>query len=197
MPTHCLPEYGFVALPQIRVLIDCLYNAVLLLEDPVANGKKFRADGYRQLFSSISEAEQGLSNDAENDQYLQDMRSHYELSQRIDALSDEEVAKGSWPTFSSYVKHNDSTNAIFLRRFSFGLWKQYSAISHATFWGLTHIAPFLRRDRELPENREWFRQAGMKPLSLHLLRASYVFLCILTELEGRLQLGDHARVKQD
>ena len=191
---HCLPEYTFVTLPQVRVLIDCLYNVTLLLELPEVHGRSFRADGYRQIEVTTEEIKR-IVGDESRTKHLEETRKSFEASRCADGISNEEMEQGSWPTLSYYLKKTSSENADFLRRFSYGSWKQYSAVSHGTFWGLTHMGPFLRRDHQLPEDRTAFVKESMKPVSFHLLRATYVHFCTLCEVENRLRLGDHARVR--
>ena len=195
----CLPEYGFATLSGVRVLIDSLYNVIALLERP-GSSRVFRADGYRQILISAHEA---IKNAIDNKtiQHYNEVLKHIRLEMRSVEIAEEELIPtyASWPTIATYLNarkgEKSTTNSNFLRQFGLGLWRDYSAISHATFQGLTMVAGFYVRDRILVEDRPAMLARGRTAMSLHLVRACFLLLCIVAELQLRLQF-DGARVNE-
>src|ERR1700675_1010386 len=42
------PVYTVVTMPLVRNMIDCLFNITLILQDPSANGLRFRMAGFKR-----------------------------------------------------------------------------------------------------------------------------------------------------
>jgi hypothetical protein len=71
-----------------------------------------------------------------------------------------------------------------MESFTYGPWKEYSAIAHGAGEGLHYIGPFLNRDGHRHEERPKLDEAYPRMMSLHLLRAALLMLCIITEVQS-------------
>ena len=84
--------------------------------------------------------------------------------------------KGSGGTLTSHQ--------TFLKTFTYGIWREYSAMAHGGFEGLMGSAAFYMRDMQEHEFRPKMDEAYPRLMSLHIMRAAAILLCIVTELQG-------------
>jgi hypothetical protein len=178
--------YPAAILPLVRCMIDCLYNITTLLEDPVENGRHFRASGYRQILEAIAEDEKTYGGDPKWDAHNLERRKLADLDMHLNGFALDEVMKTRiWSTLGRYLSDAPETsNKTFLRRLTLGFWREYSGMAHAAFHGLIPTAGFFA-PRDVPlELRSKFQDHADGMLSMHLLRVVGVLLCILTEIQG-------------
>ena len=140
--------YGAVGLPLVRTMIDCLYNVTAILQDPPYYGRWFRQSGYRYFLEALDEDEKRYGGQPRWDRYVKKYRDMAHFDMRLNGFDTTEVQGAEkWLTLSSYVrdtKHNfQPEHQAFLKALTLGFWKEYSAISHATFNGVLPIAIFL------------------------------------------------------
>jgi hypothetical protein len=76
---------------------------------------------------------------------------------------------------------------LFLRTFTYGMWREYSAMSHAGFEGLLDTTPFFTRDAQSHEDRPKIDERYPSQMSLHMMRASIVLLCLITEVQAHFR----------
>ena len=72
----------------------------------------------------------------------------------------------------------------FLRTFTYGFWREYSAIAHSGFEGLMIVGMYYVPDSFIHEDREKLEAQHIGVLSLHVPRAALILLCIVTELQA-------------
>lgn len=184
------PAYTFVTAPLVRSLIDVLYNITLILEDPETNGSRFRKSGFHKELSDLAEDEGRYGGQPKWDAYIQDKRKRLDLAIRSSGLSATEILKQhSWKTLGKYVTEKGpggtlTPHQLFLKTFTYGMWREYSAMSHGGFEGLLDSAAFYTRDAQRHEFRLTMDEAYPKMMSLHISRAAAVLLCIVTEVQA-------------
>jgi hypothetical protein len=195
--------YTVVALPLVRNMIDCLFNITLMLQDPQANGARFRLSGFKRMQVAIDEDEQYYGGQAEFDVWIAKRRDALDMSVRSSGftLSDVSAAK-DWPLLGSYAKMLgpgaiSTTHQQFLKTFLYGHWRQYSAMAHATFAGLADIALYYVEDSLRIEDRSKIDEDYPLIVGTHLSRAAAVLLCVVTELQAYFKFDDSgARINE-
>lgn len=184
-------SYSIVTLPLIRNMIDCLYNITAILNDPGGNAPWFRKSGYRKALLAFKEDEERYGGDPKWDDWIQRNRGQLDLGMRAVSMSENEVMaqKESWPTLGKYVSPRRPGDALtphqqFLKTFTYGFWREYSAMAHGAFEGLIPVASYYVPDSLRHEDREKLQARHIHVLSLHVPRAAVILLCIVTELQA-------------
>jgi hypothetical protein len=182
-------QYSAAILPLVRSMIDCLYNITAILQNPGVKGFEFRASGYMMLLRALAVEEARYKGQPNWDKHLEDRRARLNFLMRGSEITETE-ARGAemWPTLGKYVsvqQNNISTpHQDFLRTFTLGFWREYSAMAHAMFEGLMPTAIFFTPGDVPHQDREIFDSKGADRLiSLHLARVATVLLCTVTELQ--------------
>jgi hypothetical protein len=94
-----------------------------------------------------------------------------------------------WKTLGKYLSDKGPGGTLtphqsFLKTFTYGMWREYSAMSHGGFEGLLDAAGFYTRDAQKHESRPKMDEAYPQIMSLHMSRAAAVLLCIVTEVQA-------------
>lgn len=194
--------YTFVALPLIRSMIDCLYNITLMLDDPGNKPAEFRKSGYRMALEALEEDEQKYANSADPRwaEWFQNRRDSLELGIRRDGFKlDEVMAQKRWPTLAAYLRPKNNVpptdHQLFLKRLTYGYWREYSGYAHGTFQGLMQTAmPYLEHDLPI-EERSKLEEMSLRRIFDHMAQAAAILLCILTELQAYFRF-DGARINE-
>ena len=186
-------EYTIVTLPLIRNMIDGLYNITSILQDPRANGIKFRKSGFNKALLSLEADKAKYGGDPRWDAWIAKNREHLELSIRACGFDVAEVIqwKESWPTLGRYVGEQQRGGTLtphqdFLKTFNYGHWREYSAMAHGALEGLLGNAIYFVRDALPHESRPQLDEQHPALLSEHLGRSASILLCIVTELQSAL-----------
>lgn len=195
-------NYIFAAAPLVRNLIDNLYNITHLFQDPTANGKKFLASGLRKDLLYLDATQKRYGGDPIWDAYIADSRRDLAHLLRTSGFSEAEVRDKKkypdWPTLGKYIKQGvPSPHKAFLDTFSYGNWKQYSAISHGAFEELHEIGSFLNRDGHPHDERPKIDEAYPRMMSYHIISAATLMLSIITEVQAAYRFEDSgARINE-
>ncbi len=197
--------YSIVVLPLIRNLIDCLYNVTAILQNPSANGAWFRNSGYKKLLAALDEDEQRYGGQPKWDEWIKKSREGLAFGMRADGvrMADVIALKSSyWPTLGKYISDKQPGGGIgphqnFLKTFTFGFWREYSAMAHGAFEGLMLTAMYYIADSMPHEERPKIDAQHPKVISLHIARAAGVLLCITTEVPAHFRFDDNgARINE-
>jgi len=196
--------YSIVALPLIRNLIDCLYNVTAILQDPSTNGAWFRMSGYRKLLGALDEDEKRYGGQPKWDEWIKKSRDGLDFGMRADGIKRADVLalKSFWPTLGKYIADKQpggvtTPHQDFLKTFTFGIWRQYSAMAHGAFEGLMSTAMYYIVDSMPHEDRPKIDAQHPRLLALHIGRAAGVLLCIVTELQAHFRFDDSgARINE-
>lgn len=97
--------------------------------------------------------------------------------------------KVAWPTLGTYIRRKGpggttTPHQDFLATFTYGHWREYSAMAHGAFEGLMKTGMYYIEDSLPHEERPKLEEEHVKVLSLHLPRAALVLLCVVTELQA-------------
>jgi preprotein translocase subunit Sss1 len=180
--------YPAALLPLIRCLIDILYNVTAILIDPGPNAYRYREAGYKRTLDAWQDIQERYAGKPDWDEYIARNRKGILDGMRMDAVTIDEVeSAGRWPTLGEYLRSSRplTPHQEFLKRLTFGFWKEYSAIAHATFKGLLPTAIFHMAHAVPHEQREHFDRVAVEDLiASHLARASGLLICIVTEIQG-------------
>ncbi len=195
------PEYSFVILPLIRNMIDCLYNITVILQNPRRNGTWFRASGYRQWLKALDEDQARYGGRPEWDEWITKARDGVDFLIRANALKMTDVLNSSqWPTLGRYISDRQPGGAFtphqeFLQTFTYGMWREYSAMAHGAFEGLMQAAVYYIFDSIPHEDRPKLDEKHFGIMSMHIARAAGVLLCIITELQAHFHF-EGARINE-
>jgi hypothetical protein len=195
-------EYTVACEPLIRNLIDNLYTITLLLQDPFTRGRQFRASGARKSFLYVAAEEARYKGKPDWDKWVADSRAKLNFIIRACGFTEAEVMDKmqfpDWPTLGKYLDtrpHDDHKK--FLGTFTFGPWKQYSAVAHGGPEGLYEVGMFLYRDGHPHDERPLIDDAHDRAMSLHLMRAASLLLAICTEVQAAYKFKDEgARINE-
>jgi hypothetical protein len=192
--------YSFSVLSVIRSMIDALYNATALLDNPGTNAYWFRASGYRQLLLGLDEDEAQYGGDPKWDAYIAESRANLRLEMRALKFDEAQVLQQAfWPTLGKYLQSSkgkmSTPHQIFLRTLVHGFWREYSGISHATFAGLKTNGQFYVRDITPYDRRDYVDDYGHRLRSMHLSRAAVILLATVTEIQAYFRF-DGANINQ-
>lgn len=186
---YLMNEYSMIASQTVRSMIDALYNITLILDDPGANGVRFRKSGFKKLYRNLDEDEERYGGQPEWDSYIAIQRSVADRGMKESKLARPDLLVDSdWLTLGAYLGQKQpggtlSSHQQFLKTFTYGVWREYSAISHGGFEGLINIARYLAPDVVPHELRTVTDEQFVFINSLHLFRAAYILLCIVTEVQ--------------
>jgi hypothetical protein len=184
------PAYTFVTAPLVRTMIDVLYNITFILEDPATNGAAFRKSGFRKELSDLNEDQTRYGGQRKWDTYIEHKTKGLDLAIRSSGLNKSDILQQQpWKTLGKYLSEKGTGAALtphqaFLKTFTYGMWREYSAMSHGGFEGLLDAAAFYTRDAQTPDIKSKMDEAHPKLMSLHLSRAALVLLCIITEVQA-------------
>jgi len=195
--------YTIVTMPLVRNMIDCLYNTTLILQDPTANGRWFRASGFKRMINGIEEDEQRYGGQADWDEWNLKRRDNLDLGVRTSGMKVADIpSTRDWPTLGRYSKMPGkgatfTPHQHFFKTFLLGHWRQYSAMAHATFEGLTDIALCYTEDSLPVDERPKLDDGYSKLRSATIGRAATVLLCLITELQAHFHFDDNgARINE-
>jgi hypothetical protein len=182
--------YTIVTLPLIRNMIDCLYNITAILQNPSINGSWFRKSGFRKALAALQEDEARYGGQPKWDDWIKRNRDGLDFQMRtIGFVIAEVLVQAPWPTMGKYISDKQpggtiTPNQDFLKTFTYGHWREYSAIAHGAFEGLMPIAMYFISDSVPHEDRPKIDELHPRILSLHIARAAVILLCIITELQA-------------
>jgi hypothetical protein len=182
--------YTIVTLPLIRNMIDCLYNITAILQNPGVNGPWFRKSGFRKVLAALEEDESRYGGQQKWDDWIKKTRDGINLQMRANGFVMSEIlAQSSWPTMGKYISDKQPGGTItphqdFLKTFTYGRWREYSAMAHGTFEGLMPVAMYYITDSFPHEDRPKVDEVHPRVLALHIGRAAVILLCIITELQA-------------
>jgi len=183
-------EYGVVVLPLVRNMIDSLYNITTILQDPPVNGVWFRLSGFKKTLQAFDEDEVRYGGQSEWDDWIAKGRDGLDLQIRANGIKKADVlAAKPWPTLGQYIRSEQlgggfSEHQGFLRTFTYGHWREYSAIAHGGFEGLLKVGMYFIADSMPHEDRPQIEESYPRLLSAHIARAALMLLCIITELQA-------------
>jgi hypothetical protein len=195
-------EYTVACEPLIRNLMDNLYTITLLLQDPFTRGRQFRASGTRKSLLYVAAEEARYKGKPEWDKWVTDSRAKLNFIIRASGFTETEVMDKKqfpdWPTLGKYLGTPPrDDHKKFLETFTFGPWKQYSAVAHGGPEGLHEVGMFLYRDGHPHEERPLIDDAHDRAMSLHLMRAAILLLAICTEVQAAYRFKDDgARINE-
>jgi len=183
------PAYTFVTAPLVRSIIDCLYNITFILQNPRVNGAAFRKSGYKKALFNLNEDEKRYGGRPEWDAYIKEKGASIDMAMRVDGLTMSDVSeRTTWKTLGGYVGDAPggvlTPHQLFLKTFTYGIWRQYSAMVHGGFEGLMDTAVFYTRDAHKPEFKDKMDEHYPMQMSLHMSRAAALLLCIITEVQA-------------
>jgi hypothetical protein len=192
--------YSGVSLPLIRCMIDCLYNITVILTNPGLMGYKFRASGYRKMLESLDADEQRYGGDPRWDEWIAKMRAFTAVQVKNDGLSDAEVLQAqTWKTLSAYLMVKKGVpltpHQEFLKKLTYGFWREYSGMAHGTFEGLLVTAAFYVSKEISHDLRPTVDTMLDNSISIHLPRMSAILLCMVTEIQAYFRF-DGARINE-
>jgi hypothetical protein len=188
--------YTFVTAPLIRSLIDCLYNVTRILEDPGINGAVFCKSGFKKELSDLQEDETRYGGQPDWDASITEKRQKIDLALRQYGLTMSEVqAQAPWQTMGKYISDKGpggtlSPHQTFLKTFTYGMWREYSAMAHGGFEGLLDSVSFYTRDAIPRELWPKMDDIHLRLMSLHMARAAIIILCIVTEVQAHFRFTD-------
>lgn len=181
--------YSFSVLSVIRSMIDALYNATALLDNPGANAYWFRASGYRQLLAGLDEDEAQYGGSEQWDAHIAEVRANLRLEMRALNFDEARVRQQTlWPTLGKYLQPQKgrtlTPHQMFLKTLVHGFWREYSGISHATFAGLKTVGQFYVKDITPYDKRNYLADYGDRLTAMHLVRAAAILLAMVTEIQA-------------
>jgi len=182
--------YGVAVLPLIRNMIDALYNITVILQNPSVNGPWFRLSGFKKTLKAFEEDEARYGGRQDWDAWIAKSRDGLNDQLRANGLKmDDVLAAKPWPTLGQYLRDEQPGGGLtphqaFLKTFTYGHWRQYSAIAHGGFEGLLQVGMYFITDSMPHEDRPQIDAAYPRLLSAHIARAAVMLLCIVTELQA-------------
>lgn len=182
--------YTIIALPLIRNMIDGLYNITAILQDPGINGPWFRKSGFRKALKSLDEDEGRYGGQPKWDDWIKRNRDGIHFEMRTNGLTLPEILQQPpWPTLGTYINNlktggTNTPHQEFLKTFTYGAWREYSAMAHGAFEGLRPVGMYFITDSFPHEDRPKVDEQYPKLLSMHLARTAVILLCIITELQA-------------
>jgi hypothetical protein len=120
------------------------------------------------------------------DEFLKKRRQGFEEIVRTSEVTLEDGP--SWPTLGTYIRQRNGEelppHKEFLKTFTYGQWREYSALAHGAFEGLMAVGAFYVLDSVPHEKRPQIEALYPRFRSLHIGRASAVLTSIVTELQA-------------
>lgn len=184
-------KYGVVTAPLVRSMIDCLYNITLILEDPAENGAAYRKSGLKKRLLDIEEDQQTYAGKPEWDTYTTQQKNSLEWMIRASGFTESDIrAAKTWESLGKYILKGKPEEATahqrFLKTFTHMQWRQYSALSHASYDGYIGEIPaggYFVLDSLPHDKRSVIEKSYLAFLTRHIGRAAMLLLCISTELQ--------------
>jgi hypothetical protein len=198
---HWKSVYTIVTLPLVRSMIDYLYNVTAILDNPNVKGPEFCKSGFKRLLEALDADETRYRGEAKWDFYNAKRRSAVELSIRSFGFTLDEVkSQKAWPTLGSYLRVKKgralTPHQVFLKIFTYGMWRDYSALSHGAFEGWFETSIYYVQDSLPHDDRPKLDQFHPRILSLHVARSAVILLCIIiTELQAYFRF-EGARINE-
>jgi hypothetical protein len=187
--------YSFVILPLVRTMIDGFYNATALLDDP-ARARRFRISGYFRKREALQADEARYGDDPQWQADFSHRRTAIAEGMRAEQIANADLddKRNRWPLLGEYLRVTrtdpDTPHKQLLRHLTLGFWKEYSAISHASFDALVDLYPFIATDRLAHEKRDQVQTAALRHITMHIGRVGGLLLCLLTELQHFYKFDD-------
>lgn len=128
--------------------------------------------------------------------YLKEKRGKIHLELRKYGLTFPEIqSQTPWPTMGKYIADKQpgavlSPHQEFLKTFTFGMWREYSAMAHGGFEGLLDSVSAYTRDAIPHESRPIVDEIHHRIMSMHMIRTAVLLLCIVTELQAYFRFSD-------
>lgn len=188
--------------PLVRNMMDNLFNITLLLQDPMIRGRQFRASGIRKLLQFVEADRIRYEGRPEWDRWVSESRDKLKTLLHQNKFTEAEVRDATrfpdWPTLGRYLASQPvNDHKKFLKTFTFGSWKQYSAVAHGGPEGLYEVGMFLYRDGHPHEERSRVDDAHVRSMYLHLSRIAILLLAICTEIQAAYKFKDEgARIHE-
>lgn len=193
---HYRKQYSVVMLPLIRNMIDCFYNITAILQNPAAKGAEFRSSGYRAKLAAFDEDAARYGGHPEWDEWIARGRAVLKQDMQNNGFKESEVLLASqWPTLGRYVKAPNpggtfSLHQQTLRLLTYGPWREYSALAHATFDGLLETAASYIRDMLPHEDRPKLDEVHPIRLGTHFSQVAGILISVVTELQAYFRFDD-------
>lgn len=193
---HWKPAYTFSSAPLVRSLIDCLFNTTLILEDPSANIAVYCKSGFKKEFKDLNEDKARYGDREEWKPYFENKKSKLSLALRQYGFAEAEVrASKPWPTLGGYLSEKGPGNSmtphqVFLKTFTYGMWREYSAMAHGGFEGLLDSVSFYTRDAIPRDQHARMDEIYERLMSLHMGRVAIIMLCVVTEVQAYFRFTD-------
>jgi len=164
----------------------------------------FRKSGFKKALAALDEDEQRYKGQPDWDHWIANRRDAIDFLIRQCDLSMTAVLAqlAFWPTLGKYVSDKKpggttTPHQDFLKTFTLGKWREYSAMAHGAFEGLMNVAMYYVADSFPHEDRPRVDAAHSDILSTHIVRAAGILLCIVTELQAHFRFDDDgARINQ-
>ena len=192
--------YSIAILPLVRCMIDCLYNITVILQYPGVKGYQFRESGYKKTLEGLDADEQRYGGDPKWDAYIAEQRAFLGILMQRDGLTVNAVrAAKNWPTLSAYLRVKKdvdlSPHQEFLKKLTYGFWREYSSMAHATFEGLLPTAMYYTVKDWPHEYRPRIESRLENMIAIHIPRLAAVLLCMITEVQAYFRF-EGARINQ-
>jgi hypothetical protein len=146
--------------------------------------------GFKKTFKALDDDEARYGGRPEWDVWIAKRRDGFSDQLRANGLKmDDVLAAKAWPTLGMYLRDEQpgggfSQHQAFLKTFTYGHWRQYSAIAHGGFEGLLEVGMYFIADSMPHEERPQIDAAYPRLLFAHIARAALMILCIVTELQA-------------
>jgi len=187
-------SYTVVTLPLVRTIIDGLYNATALLDDP-SRGRNYRISGIYRMRRALQLDQPKYANNPDWQPDLDRRRSIISRLMQMNSFTEADLDDRSnkWPLLSQYLKQEprDSPHRMLMRQLTELFWEEYSAVSHVSFDALLAHCGFLAKDRVPHEMRKTMDNAAMRHLTMHYARAAGLVACLLTEVQHYFKFDGH------
>ena len=145
---------------------------------------------FQEALEAFDEDEKRFGGQPKWDDWIREGRDRLDFEIRACGLTLAEVLTTvSWPTLGKYLNAKQQGGALtphqdFLKTFTYGQWREYSAMAHGAFEGLRHIAMYYIADSFPHEERPKVDALHPRILTMHISRAALLLLCIITELQA-------------
>lgn len=188
------PIFSSVSLPLIRTMIDCFYNATLLLNYPDWL-KRYKISSYYRIKKTIERSESSNSNkeDIEVTHSLTRQKEALAHAMQKDGINEQDLGNKAkkWPLLSEYVNSatgKDEKYRNLLNMFMRGAWDEYSSISHASYSAYldSFLSDTIAKDCITDEQRR--EETGERwlngQITWHIGRAASTLLSLITEIQA-------------
>lgn len=175
----------------------------MILDDPAENGPLYRRFGLKKRLLDIEEDQATYAGKPEWDSYNSEQKRALDWLIRASGFTENDVRHTKpWKTLGTYLlqsKPEDATpHQRFLKTFTHMQWRQYSALSHASFEGYIGEIPagvYFVIDALPHEERPKADKMYRIFLTRHIGRAAMILLALVTEIQRHF-LFDGANINQ-